>query len=266
MNPAQSEDYSLLLTVFSRGLRNGLVSKAEVVKWADDIILTEDDPDYFFIELSLASNINQLLNIISTTPMMDEPVVGRILLGLLYWKTEKTLIDARRIVSILDEINTNDNLSSEERGDIYQLSDEFDNKFGMKIFEEWEADVSQFLSNYKSFTIDNFTEWQRLNDTLEAKFKAMCQERRRQYEISVKQNRQKVNTEATAIRITLALVVLFALFVIIITYLQLQNHQYLTKFQTDLYSICIWVDSLFICYQIVKVIYKGMWKLVKNNL
>lgn len=264
MEARQPENYLLLLSVFRRGLQNGLVSKADVVKWADAIILAEDEPDYFFIEIAVAPDVNNLLEIIGNLPLQYEPVTERVLLGLLYLKVKQDLIEPRKTASILDEINAMDALSGEERNELYEFSDDFERKYRTEFFGEWEADVLHFLSDYESFTLDNAAEWATINTILEARVNAIEQERQRRYERSIKINQQKVKKQATATKITLTVVVLFALFTVAATYIWLQNQQVLTKFQHDLYSICILVITLFVCYQIVKQIYKQIQRAVKK--
>ena len=264
MHSSNPKNYLLLLSVFRRGLQNGLVSKTDVVKWADAIILAEDGPDYFFIEIAVAPDVNNLLEIIGNLPLQYEPVTERVLLGLLYLKVKQDLIEPRKMASILDEINAMDALSDEERNELYELSDDFERKYRTEFFGEWEADVLRFLSDYKSFTLDNVAEWAAINTILEARVNAIDQERQRQYERSVKITQQKVKKQATATKITLAVVVLLALFTVTTIYIRLKNHQLLTKFQHNLYSICILVIALFVCYQIVKQIYKQMQRAVKK--
>ena len=51
---SKPSDFSLLFEVFREGLALGLISKDEVLAWADHIIIAEkDQPDYFFIEIVL---------------------------------------------------------------------------------------------------------------------------------------------------------------------------------------------------------------------
>jgi hypothetical protein len=264
MYSSEPENYLLLLSVFHRGLLNGLVSKADVVKWADAIILAEDEPDYFFIEIAVAPDVNSIIEIIGNLSLQYEPVTERVLLGLLYLKVKQGLIEPRKTAFILDKINAMDALSGEERNELYELSDDFERKYGMEFFGEWEADVLRFLSDYESFTLDNVAVWGTINAILDARVNAIDQERQQRYEKSVKINQLKVKKQATATKITLAVVVLFALFTVTTTYIRLQNHQFLTKFQHNLYSICILVVSLFVCYQIVKQIYKQMQRAVKK--
>jgi hypothetical protein len=49
MSAPKLEDFPLLLKVCWEGLTRGLISRQHIIAWADDIIKTTDDPDYFLL-------------------------------------------------------------------------------------------------------------------------------------------------------------------------------------------------------------------------
>ncbi len=61
MTTSKPSDFSLLFEVFREGLALGLISTGEVVAWADRIIIEEDEPDYFFIEIALSKSTDSLM-------------------------------------------------------------------------------------------------------------------------------------------------------------------------------------------------------------
>ncbi len=42
-----------------------LISREEIVLWADDIIANADEPEYFFIEVSLSHDVNDLVEVLN---------------------------------------------------------------------------------------------------------------------------------------------------------------------------------------------------------
>lgn len=82
-------DFAQLLEVFRAGLSQGLIEKQTIIKWADNIIQADDEPDIRLIELSLSGSQSipdfqsQLTKIIGQA---DVTVSGRVLIGLIYVK------------------------------------------------------------------------------------------------------------------------------------------------------------------------------------
>lgn len=148
----------LQLTVFRYGLQLGLVTVADVVKWADKIIT--DDPDYFFVELLLATTETELVTLINEK-IKPEPgsAVARVLLGLLHHLLNNGQIDFRKGVDIMNQINSWRVLDPHELGEIYQLDDEFYEKFMLPAQHEAEVRILDFLSTYKAYSIDDPESW-----------------------------------------------------------------------------------------------------------
>ena len=72
MPQVKPTDFPLLLEVFRDGLALGLISKEEVIAWADQIIIEEDEPDYFFIEVSLSHNTNGVAEVFDRAYFLAE--------------------------------------------------------------------------------------------------------------------------------------------------------------------------------------------------
>jgi len=45
LNPANQNEYSIILEVFRIALINGLIDKREIIDWADMQIMKENEPD-----------------------------------------------------------------------------------------------------------------------------------------------------------------------------------------------------------------------------
>ncbi|AMR25899.1 hypothetical protein A0257_01495 [Hymenobacter psoromatis] len=64
-----------LLEIFRLGLHTGILERRVVVEWADQLVIQEETPDYFLIELSLSgrSNINDLIGLLNKYIGEDKP-------------------------------------------------------------------------------------------------------------------------------------------------------------------------------------------------
>jgi len=150
--------YQPQLIVFRCGLPLNLVSVADVVKWGHGI--TTSDPSYFFIELSGATTMAKLIDLIdSKIKPTPEASAARVLLGLLFHKLNNRLLDARKAIETMNTINSWRVLDSYERGSIDQLDDEFDEKFMMPAQHEAEVRILDFLGTYKAYSIDDPESW-----------------------------------------------------------------------------------------------------------
>jgi hypothetical protein len=161
-------DFSLLLEAFNRGLVFGLVSKNDVILWADDIILKTEEPDYFFIEVSLCSNTNNLIEVIGEySANIDNPICTRVLLGLLYKKLINdndtlTIETAAKLIGAMQSFGT---LTHFEVGKRYSF-DDYDLYYPPDL-RELQVDIFDFLSIYESFTLNNYSEWAEINHRVE---------------------------------------------------------------------------------------------------
>lgn len=75
------------LHLIRAGLASGLLTKEDVIAWADKIITKEDAPDIFFIELSLlgSKSSHEITHYFNDYLNFESPLVnGRALLGLLH--------------------------------------------------------------------------------------------------------------------------------------------------------------------------------------
>ena len=86
MQTTNPKDMLTTLHLIRAGLASGLLTKEEVVDWADKIITKDEQPDIFFIDLAMSSSksTNDVIHYISDYLNFDYPAVqGRPLLGLL---------------------------------------------------------------------------------------------------------------------------------------------------------------------------------------
>jgi hypothetical protein len=160
-------DCLLLLEVFHRGLILGLISKSDVTSWSDEIILNTNEPDYFFIEVSLCSNENNLIEVLGQhITNIDNPICTRALFGLLYKQLtdQGDALRAEAAAKLIGELQDFDTLTNFEYNQMWQLY-EYD-LYYLPDFVDLRRDLSEFLSLYAPFTLTNYNSWAKINDRL----------------------------------------------------------------------------------------------------
>jgi len=187
MSQFKPSDFSLLLVVFREGLLRGLISKEEIIAWADEIIQAEDEPDYFFIEMSLSGNTNNLLAILNEyVTASDSVILSRVILGLLYQKLADQTIDIKKVLDVLNQINFNNIITSFENENIYYLDDKRDYivySGNDPDYVEITKSTTEFLSYYSGFTLTNYDNWTEINQQVEEQLKVAAAEQTKANEI-----------------------------------------------------------------------------------
>lgn len=171
-------DYIELLEAFRIGLTNGLLNKEEVIKWADNIIQQDEEPDYFVIELSLCGHksINDIVSLINEFVGEPKPIVsGRMILGFVYRQYIRKRIPLRKVTAAMYWLNLEDHLTETEKGFMYGLDEDLDcAESGMYgTVEAVEKAAMRFIEIYKDFSIDNFDKWSEINRTIDEKVKEL---------------------------------------------------------------------------------------------
>lgn len=252
------QSYNLLLEVFYWGLKWGLITKAEVVKWADEIIIAEAEPDYFFIELSLSKDIIASIGLVRNQMNLDnEPVVCRVLLGIIYYKLSNNVIELQKAAIIMDKIALHNTLTSYERGSLYQFSDEEQEAFRQEHFETLRIEILEYLSDYKSFTLDNYNTWPSINEQIETLLLNITQQIIENQEAYTNGQNYTNSIHQFSIKLALYLLILTAEIVIIAK----PDLNY--KFNKDLYTISLLIFAIAMCYPIVWMIYRALAKLFR---
>jgi hypothetical protein len=168
------KDVLQTLHLIRSGLASGLLSKEEVIEWADKIITNDDQPDIFFIDLALLSSKSpsDILHYFNDYLNFENAVIkGRPLLGLLFkrfsnndWTLEETVVK-------LFKLKFEAIFTEREEGCIYSIDNDFDcakdNVYG--TLENVNDDITKFLNVYKDYSFDNFEQWQDLDVTVESK-------------------------------------------------------------------------------------------------
>jgi hypothetical protein len=253
------KSYNLLLEVFYFGLKWGLITKADIVKWADNIIMAaEEDLDYFFIELSMSSNINETMALIKEQIIVNNaPIVGRVLLGLIYHQLNNNAIELKRACDIMDRIALHNTITGYEIGSLYQFSDELQKAFSPEHFNYLHSEILEFLSSYKDFTVDNYDMWPTVNEQIETLIFNITQRAIEAQEAYDRAQKHAIFINRFTIKMILYILILTAE-IVIITKPDLGY-----KFNEDLYTISLIIFGIAMCYPMVWVVYRALNKLFR---
>jgi hypothetical protein len=257
--PPSPQLYSLLLEVFYFGLQWELITKTEVVKWADDIIITtEEIPDYFFIELSMTKSITEAKVLIKDKiDISNAPIIGRVLLGLIYDKLNSNNIGLQKACDIMDRIALNDTMSGDEKGSLYQFSDELQEAFRPEHYDYLRIEILEFLSSYKNFTLDNYDIWTAINEQIETLIFNITQRAMEEQEAHDRAQKHAIFINQFTIKMALYILILTAEIVII------TKPDLVYKFNKDLYAISLIIFGIAMCYPMVWVVYRVLNKLFR---
>jgi len=158
------ENLQLLLEVYRLGLALGLVSREEIITWADDIIKTTYEPDYFFIELSLSHDINGLIEVLNKyVEQYKNPIYDRVILSLVYQR--KPIYDVTQVENIaafVGGLYSWGFLTNFENNTIFMFEDYY--MYYSNDLTQLQVGLINFLAIYKEFTLENFRDWPGINE------------------------------------------------------------------------------------------------------
>ncbi len=173
MSLTKPDDFPLLLEVFRDGLVLGLISKDEIITWADNIINSETEPDYFFIELSLAKSVNEICELLdSHIARLGSPVTSRVFLGLIYQKLvdDSNTMAVEQAAVLTGRLNDREILSGFESGRMWAFDDY--EILCLPDTCQLQVEIINFLSMYKEFSLNNYDQWPTINSRVEEVIKA----------------------------------------------------------------------------------------------
>ena len=174
MKTTNPKDYIKLIEMFSFTLTKGLLDKEIVIDWADNIINQDSEPDIFIIELSLCGNksLNDTISLINNYIEQEKSnLSGRVILGFIYRQFLSKKITLRNVIRTIYDLIWTTDLTEKEKNVIYILDNDFDlaQDGGYGSIEIIELDTLKFLEIYRDFQIDNFFDWDMLDETIESK-------------------------------------------------------------------------------------------------
>lgn len=169
MKTTNPKDCITLLNVFLIGVKEGVIDKNEVTKWADEIILSEQEPDYFIIELALAKDKNQLISLLKEYIGENTSIVAsRVVFSLLYSLYQTSVFDISKVIKILYRINIDEDLSDFENQRIYWLESEYELALdGYSNMNLVLINVEKFFVEYQALNMENINDWVLKNNEIE---------------------------------------------------------------------------------------------------
>lgn len=180
MQNSSLQDLLPTLHLIRAGLSSGLLTKEEVVDWADQIIINDEQPDIFFIDIAMSSSktVNDLTSYIGNFLNFENPVIsGRPLLGLLCKQYRNGSLDIDQAISKLFRLRFEAVFTDQEIGNICVLENDHDlakhTVYGS--IEQVKSKLENFLSIYQNYSIDNEGEWQNLDQTVDLQLQALNQ-------------------------------------------------------------------------------------------
>jgi hypothetical protein len=176
-----------VLHLVRAGLASGLLTKEEVIEWADEIITKDEQPDIFFIDLALSTSKskNDIIHYFSDYLNFENPAVpGRPLLGLLYKQYNAGQRNLEQTVRTLFRLKSETILTDGEKDFVYSIDNDFDlaqdNVYGS--IEDVRKETERFLEIYKDCSIDNIEQWQQLDKQVDQIFEAERKKQLKEFE------------------------------------------------------------------------------------
>jgi hypothetical protein len=218
MSSFKARDFPLLFEVLREGLVLGLVSRAEIIAWADSIIASEEDPDYFLIELSLCGDINSICEVLDKhIKRVRDPICDRVLLGLIYHeRLTDDLEEIEETAILVGRLAAWNVLSRLENNRIYEFQD-----YTIYYYPDLThllVSLNAFLSLYKSFTLDNYEQWTDINHQVleelkkeQAKDDMVIESYRKAYE--KKQKKRKLTLLFKRVAVVIAILGIIAILI-----------------------------------------------------
>ena len=255
MPSTKPQDFPLLLEVFREGLACGLISKDEIVAWADGIIKNESEPDYFFIELSLSADTNRVAEILDQYISWSKSQIPlRVVFGLIYQKLIDDVIDLDTAIAFTERTPFRETLTSNEYGSIYDFEEYEmcypDNSEGLREV------VVKFLSRYKEFNLSNYDQWPDINEPVDKVLREEKVKADAAYEAFQKKWRKQQAKRKFKRYTQIGIIALFYLVVIILNIKVMQDEPAISKLFED-HDYIFFLD-FFVFYSTVRIGYK-LW-------
>jgi hypothetical protein len=181
MPQSNPKNFTDLLEVFRLGLHTGIVERQLVVNWADQLIMQEETPAYFLIELSLSgrNHPNDFIKLLDEHVGENKPQVSkRLIFSCLLRQYEVGRITLQKAVRAIDWLALHLDYSKEEQSFMTGLDDEYNlvDEGICGTFSEIECRLLRFLSAYQGFSLENRQTWQKLSDAALGRVQVLYQQ------------------------------------------------------------------------------------------
>jgi hypothetical protein len=248
----------LLLTVFYSGLRYILIHPKEVIDWADGLVMHENEPDPFFIDLSLGHDRNGLIDLLYSITAPNSSLVTRALLGLVYQRLSAGAITVSDAVVVMDKLNFGGLLTHTEAEQLHYITEEswMDESVNGNI--ELGERVSTFLSTYKEFEITNYKYWYGLNSHIEYQFQE--KEKNSVTPVLKEQPGKSYFNSQVIVNVIMYSLALMSFMVLVTPYPPIESRTPVSNFRSGVYQLSQTFFTVFVCCYLLK---NGVW-LVKK--
>lgn len=144
----------------------GLINIEEVKHRADWIIATEDDPHYFFIEISLSRNFNELITLLDSLNFAHDILQIRLVLAAANTALLVDKIVPDKAIAILEYLRWKGHFTDYERNEIDYLLAVWDD-LQETHQPQWQTEANErlkdFLNNYSRLSLYNYRLWPSVN-------------------------------------------------------------------------------------------------------
>ena len=170
-NPHQMKP---LFWVYRECLKHGLMTKEEIVWNADWIIATEDEPDPFFVDISLSHDVNVLSSVLTSIDLADDIFQTRAFFGVVNTKLMVDRITTEHVIGILERYMRDERLTLYEQNKMMELITDYDylsdNMRKKRLKEKLHDDIKEFFDNYRHFGLHDHQSWEKIDAALVGKF------------------------------------------------------------------------------------------------
>jgi len=147
----------------------GLINEEEVKHRADWIIATEDDPHYFFIEVSFSRDLNELITLLDSLNFAHDILQIRLVLATVDTALLVDKIEPDRAIVILEYLRWKGNFTDYERNEIDYLLAVWDD-LQETHQPQWRIEATKrlkvFLNNYSRLSLYNYRLWPSINERI----------------------------------------------------------------------------------------------------
>ncbi len=170
-----------VIYLIQKGAATAIIPKEEITHWADSFIERDDEPDIFFIELSMCHTLNDVYSYISdfffhnSINTADIVISPRPLFGYCYRHLPKSKLIEWEVTNFLRQFTWDRHfrVTEIEEAHIYSLDDPYygfrDGKMIGATQEFTLEYVFKFLDNYNDYCLANYKEWPELDKKVDSR-------------------------------------------------------------------------------------------------
>jgi len=151
----------------------GLITVEEVKYRADWIIATEDDPDHFFIDISLSKKLNELVTLLDSIDLAHDMLQIRLVLATANLGLLINKITPEKAIAILEYLRWKGEFKDNERNEmdcLLMLWDDIEEANEPELQLQLNERLKDFLNNYSHLNLYNSRLWHSINASITEAF------------------------------------------------------------------------------------------------